>query len=222
MTELAEQYRKHPFWVLGASPKNTRQQLITRRSEAVLFGQEQAAEEALTALLHPESRLEAEIRWFPMTEATEIAALMRFAQQEKVAGAFPAFHTRSFLALFNQVRLCLSLLPFPRVEAFTAALYSLSRCADTLIPRQVMWEINEDRNVSVFPPLSSEAEVDSAISGLLRETSDVLLRRRPASLHGNAAKEFSSRLLKECKDKESPQHNSYFVHLTADALAALP
>ena len=222
MTELAEQYRKHPFWVLGASPKNTRQQLITRRSEAVLFGQEEAAEEALTALLHPESRLEAEIRWFPMTEATEIAALMRFVQQEKITEAPPPFHTRSFLALFNQVRLCISLLSHPRVEAFTAALYSLSRCADTLIPRQVKWEINEDRKVSVFPTLTSDADVDAAISGLLRETVDSLIRRRPSVLQGSAAKDLSGRLMKEYKDRESPQHNSYFVHLTADALAALP
>ena len=222
MTETAERYRSHPFRVLGASSRNTREQLNALRTEAALFGRDEAAEDALTALLHPDSRLDAEIRWFPMTEEKEISALFRYAEQEAVTEPVPDFGARSFLALFNRVRLCLSLLPIPREDAFTASLYSLSLCADTLIPRQVIWEINEDRKVAGFPPLMSEAEADAAISDLLRETADSLIQRRPDSLRGRAAKELSERLLREYRDMKSPRHNSYLVRITAESLAALP
>ena len=221
MTETAERYRAHPFRVLGASSKSTREQLVALRTEAALFGRDEAAEDALTALLHPESRLKAEIRWFPMTEEKEISALMRFAQQDRIEEPVPAFATRSFLALFNQVRLCIALLPINGERAFTASLYTLSLSADTLIPRQVMWEINEDRKISGFPPLISEAEVDAAISELLRETAESLIQRKPESVWGRGARDLSDRLLREYRDEKSPRHNSYLVRITAEALSAM-
>ena len=219
MTETVKCFNSHPFRVLGASPRDSRERLIALRGEAALFGQAEAAETALSALLHPDSRLKAELGWFPMTEEGEIASLLRFAGQEKAAGPAPAFHTRSFLAVFNQARLCVSMLPLPGADAFSAALDSLSLCADTLLPDQVMWELNEDRKASGFPLLASVEELDAALSDLLNQTASDLLRRGLPSLRGLEARRLSQRLLLEYRNVKSPRHNSFLLRLTADALA---
>lgn len=53
----------NPFDVLGATPRDDRKKLASLADAAALFKGEKEAQEARTALLMPQSRLEAEIRW---------------------------------------------------------------------------------------------------------------------------------------------------------------
>lgn len=55
----------NPFKVLGALPTDSRKQLQEKRDGAQLSGRQEAADAAYAALIRPQSRLEAELRWFP-------------------------------------------------------------------------------------------------------------------------------------------------------------
>ncbi len=218
MTDLISQYQQHPFRVLGAAPRSTREQLITLQTEAALFGQAEAAETALSALLHPDHRLKAEMTWFPMTPDDEIRALFSYVEHGWSSGPPPVLRGASFLALFNHLRLCMARLPLRGENELTAALHSLAVTADALLPRQVMWELNEDRKISGFPLITSLNTVDTQLAALLRDTVTAVLSKSPVPFQGSAAERLAQRLKKECDSPSSPWHNSYLLRIASDTL----
>lgn len=86
---MIDTYRNHPFRVLGASPRDTRAALAERQADLALFGDDGASEEALAALLHPATRLEAELRWFPQADTEEVERLLRCVEEALARGDKP-------------------------------------------------------------------------------------------------------------------------------------
>ena len=220
--DLLSVYRQHPFLVLDATPQCARDELMNKQSEAALFGEEQASADALTALLHPDSRLNAEIHWFPQTEREQIQAILQYAFHPILSQPAPEFSTPSFLAQFNALRLLLSLLPVETAAEYKGVLHSLSMLGDCLLPRQVMDEINLDRKASGFPPLRKPTEMEPSIVSLLHETALAFLEKRPAQLSREEIQKIVAELRKDYKDRSSIYHNSYFLEIISDELAALP
>ena len=58
----------NPFKILGAVPMDSRQRLQALLQDAALLKRQEQADEAYAALIKPEARLEAELRWYPEKE----------------------------------------------------------------------------------------------------------------------------------------------------------
>ncbi|MBR0227384.1 MAG: hypothetical protein IJQ62_03450 [Clostridia bacterium] len=142
--KLLDVYRENPFNYLAASAKDARAELIGKQEEMALFGDGPGADQALAALLNPQTRTEAEIRWFPLMDARETQALMAFFDRHWTDTEMPPQSIPSMLGQFNMLRLALSRLQDVTVSEFQAIFRSIAITADALIPGHVMEEINAD------------------------------------------------------------------------------
>ena len=217
--DLIKRTEQNPFHVLGASTTDSRERLIELQRDMALFGEEQASEEALNALLYPQSRLEAEIRWFPTAEPSEIQKLMGSVKHPIEGQPIPTFLSGSFLARFNAVRLQLGAFPISNEREFSAVIFSLAVAADALWPAQVMEELNRDRVQSGFSRLEKKEEVDSALSGLLRETVQAYLDIFPTGMRKETLLSIGKNFQSEMKNRKSRYHNSYLLDIAADEIS---
>ena len=228
--DLWKIWEEHPFAVLGATPRDTRVRLLELEAEKKLFGEEDQIQNAVSALLYPESRLAAELTWFPQTNTAEIQKLsaymkkcLKVREEGSVriigVGRPPEFHTRSAVARFNSVRLFVALLCPETESAYLAVVHSLVTVADTLLPKQVMDELNADRLISRFPALQKQSEIRQQTTILLEQTAGWLAQMLPESLnHPAGISSILTTLKKELKDHNSLSHGSFFQELLRDAL----
>lgn len=225
---MIDTYRDHPFRVLDASPRDTRAALAERQADLALFGDDGASEEALAALLHPATRLEAELRWFPLAEAEEVERLLRCVEEALAHGDKPWSDASrdasgmpnmpSMLGQFNAVRLLLSTLPYHSPAQLESLLLSLSVVSDALLPRQVMDELNLDRRVAGFPELDEAAELEAGLEALFHETLRELLSH--VEWKGDRDKRGLAESLREAyTNRTSPYHNSFLLQLADHELA---
>ena len=162
-------YRNNPFRILGALPRQTRAELNELKEEAMLFGGEEI-EKALADLLHPASRLAAELYWFPQTSAETISDIDAFISRAAKATPFPTLNTPSALAIFNTVRYMLATVPLKDENRVLSLIYSMAIAADGLIAEEVIAELNADREASGFPLLEDLMEIKHLLMTLQRET----------------------------------------------------
>ena len=215
--DLREIYRKNPFCVLSATPKDTRETLIRLQGDLALFGDAAEASEALTCLLHPQNRLEAEMRWFPQTDQKLISALFAWLDDPAPEKPMPRFILPCHLANFNFTRLILSVLPIADTDGLHAVFRSLSVAADTLLPRQVLSEINGDRVRAGFALLDSPDAIQIQLGSLLQETVRFTLARCENTLIFH--KKLSEKVKQDYTDRASPYHNSRLMRIAAEELA---
>ena len=216
--DLLQTYSRHPFRVLGATPRHTREELVELQSIAALFGDDESAAQALATLLNPQDRLWAEMSWFPQTDAREVEGLLRAVMQGGSTLSM-SFATDSFLAQFNEARLVLATIPLADASTFKEALYTLAELADALLPEQVRDEINDDRAISGFPQLKDTDEMRMLVEDLLRETAVTLRDLRPAQLEGSRARELSATLEKSVRQLGTSAYNSIFLEYAAEEIA---
>jgi len=214
--DLLKMTKGNPFWVLNASPEDTRERLIEKQRDMAIYGEEQEGEQALTALLYPQSRLEAEMRWFPNTNTEEIDKLLTYVSEPKGYQPVQPFRTKSYLARFNALRLQLMIFPASGVNELSALIRGLSTVADALLPRQVMEEINLDRKKSGFSLLRKPEELEHSLTELLRETIRAYQEPFTTGVSRTAWKRLGKQLKAEMKDKASPFHNSYLFDLASE------
>lgn len=225
---MIDTFRNHPFRVLGASPRDTRAALAERQADLALFGDDGASEEALAALLHPATRLEAELRWFPQADTEEVERLLRCVEEALARGDKPWSDASrdasgmpnmpSMLGQFNAVRLLLSTLPYHSPAQLESLLLSLSVVSDALLPRQVMDELNLDRRVAGFPELDEAAELEAGLKALFHETLRELLSH--VEWKGDRDKRGLAESLREAyTNRTSPYHNSFLLQLADHELA---
>ena len=218
--ELRDIYSGNPFFILGASAGNTRAELIDRQEELALFGNSGATEQALSRLLNPQTRLEAEIQWFPLMSAREVQNLIAFFDLHRDDAKMPGFSFPSVLAQFNMLRLALSRMTIHTAEVGQAVFHSLALAADALLPGQIMEEINEDRRHAGYPEVKNRSEIETQIRTLLAETARVFMDRMSGPVSEKQFQELSKAFAKEYKSASSPYHNSYLLEIAADYLAA--
>ena len=216
-------WRENPFAVLGASPQDPHELLLELETEMALFGEAQAAEQAVSALLHPQSRLEAELGWFPQTSAGEIRELLACLEvlenQEEPMIRIPQLHTRSTLAAFNSCWILLHFFIPVQTEQYCAVVHSFVTAADALLAPQVMEELNADRKTAGFPLLQKEAELKKAIAGILERGAAWLADRLPPPLRRpEQLDQITAALEKEVRDRHSPFYGSYLQELTVQEL----
>ena len=211
---LLDTYRNNPFYLLAASAADSRTALIAKQEDMALFGDDKAADRALAALLNPQTRMEAEIRWFPLMQARETQELIGFFEQHWEDTTMPSLAVPSMLGQFNMLRLALSRLQAGTDSEFRAILFSLATAADTLLPAQVMEEINMDRRLSGFPEITLPSMIEPLLRDLLNETVKIYLDR----MAGKDLRELGQEIDRTYKSAASPYHNSYFLEMAAKRL----
>ena len=179
MEDRLRWFWENPFRILGVKPSDPRQVLIRHQEDLSLFGEE-AASDALNALLHPSSRLEAELRWFPQMKEEEVRELEAFLRERQlkgealwakgVPGPAPSCQGSSFLAQFNVLRLSLATLRPVTYEGWRSSFLALAVVGDALLPEQVQEEINVDRSAADFALITDLGEVNQGIRDLFLET----------------------------------------------------
>ena len=216
VTDLFRETKKNPFRILNATPSDSRESLIEKQREMELFGEKKEGEQALSALLYPQSRLEAEIHWFPNTANEEINRLLAYVSNPQGFQPVPQFRTDSFLARFNALKLQLMIFPVSETKDLVALIHSLSTVADALLPGQVTEEINRDREKAGFSLLQKAGELDAQLTGLLRETVRAYLEAFSARTDRMELKRFGELLRTEMKNRKSPYHNSFLLDLSSE------
>ena len=211
---LLDTYRNNPFYLLAASAADSRTALIAKQEDMALFGDDKAADLALAALLNPQTRTEAEIRWFPLMQARETQELIGFFEKHWEDVMMPSLAIPSMLGQFNMLRLALSRLQAGTDSEFRAILFSLATAADTLLPAQVMEEINMDRRLSGFPEITLPSMIEPLLRDLLSETVKIYLDR----MAGKDLRELGQEIDRTYKSAASPYHNSYFLEMAAKRL----
>lgn len=216
-------YDSNPFHVLEATPRDTRSELAVLQRDAMLFGNDQAASEAFDALSHPQSRLEAEISWFPQAMPAEIDELLRFLQtpRQPYGSSVIIPEMPSMVAQFNAVRLLLSTEPIENAWDFEAHILSISVLADGLYAEQVREEINADRAQAGFAQEMMLSPVNAQLNRLLAETLSHVIARKPPSLAPRSVLALSKHLEKAYRNELSTYYNSYFLELASDLLSDL-
>ncbi len=218
MVEWLEELKKNPFWVLDASPWDTREDLIRKQGDMALFGDDALSRKALTALLHPQTRLEAEMHWFPQTEPERIRRFIRFLEGYEKGQHLSYLPTDSVLARFNAIRIQMNLFSVDHTDQLAAIFHSLAVLADGLFPKQIRDELNADRRRSKFLQLEQIAEVSSQIRQLLQMAVNDLLDRFPVEENKGEIKELSDRFQTEYKSRDSRYHNNYLMELVSEEM----
>ena len=224
MEDRLRWFWENPFRILEAKSSDPRGVLIRHQEDLSLFEAE-AASDALNALLHPYSRLEAELRWFPQMKEEEVRELEAFLKEQQPKGEAlrakglpspaPLYQGGSFLAQFNVLRLSLATLQPQTYEGWRSLFLALAVAGDALLPEQVQEEINEDRRAANFTLVTDLEEVNQGIRDLFLETIQTQIQGVPVSRWpGLMAREYE----RAYTDRESPFHNSLFLELAAREL----
>ncbi|MBQ9065215.1 MAG: hypothetical protein IJ123_07195 [Blautia sp.] len=152
--------QSNPFYILHASPADDRTALQRKASEVILLEGSTEAEKALSGLLHPLKRLEAELNWFPETDQAEIDKIISFCEN---GGTLPDFSTESDLAVINGCRYMLKSWPCELAEGLAGLGLCLAGALVRLSFSRIIDELNSARSLSGFPLLSEDGIVSDHI-----------------------------------------------------------
>ena len=173
--KLARGVWDNPFRALGASPTDRQARLSDLADEGMLLGTLDS-EAPLNALLNSKQRVEAEIRWFPITEADQVRAVIAFMEAESAA-AMPAFQTSSALSLFNACLVFADRWPWETGLDAAALVRSLDGVWRRITPQIAMLEINRDRSRAGVQLIVEPDWIRDALDMLLSEATDGLCER---------------------------------------------
>lgn len=186
----------NPFYILGASPTDTRHQLQMLCDKKNLIELSDTGNMALLVLTHPLKRLHAEIRWFPGYSKDTIAHAVDCMQHCRIQHrAFlqdvivPGNYETASLAALNQL---ITLLPYFRDDVIAEAVLQAARLSGELSAEGVMEAINAARVHAGFSLVEDDriieselhsyrdeivAEFDARLSRMSDEEYDILIRR---------------------------------------------
>ena len=153
----------NPFYILGATPRDTDQVLIERSVDIkLLTGID--THEAQEALLTPSGRLDAEISFLPGVDEDTIRNLRtRLEEKTDPSGIFPApvfdYQPDSALALLNGVSALLDTWPVFDAAGAAAAALCIAGICSMLKTSSVLEEINKDRKAGGREELNNDSDI---------------------------------------------------------------
>ena len=209
--------QKNPFFILHADLTDDHAALQRKASEAVLLEDTGEAEKALSNLLHPQKRLEAELMWFPETEDTEIEKLEAFCRAggngtggQTPCPTLPDFHTESDLAMMNACRCILGAWPAEYSEGLFGIGLCLAGALRGLTVDGVIAELNRAREVSGFPEITNREMVGNHLMNLRESILGDFSNRMKKAKKGEAGKAAS--LLAEEYGRSDPLYEkNYYI-----------
>lgn len=168
---------QNPFYILGASTRDTRSRLIELAEEKGLSLDPEVCSKARAELTNPRQRLHAELAWLPAMSPNAAAATVKAALAGTPGLAFP-----NPVCRINATLTGLAHANVAESESVASSLVDLAATCDLLDAGQAQVVINEDRQVAGFPPVSTQAEIEAAAAERLDQVVTAcvaILRSRP-------------------------------------------
>lgn len=184
-------FKQNPFAILGAATGDSRQVLLALAEDTGPNGQS-----ALAALLEPDSRLFAEISWFPGLTREKISQITAMLRGEESGEVYHRFFNE--IAGFNFLLVLLArhnsgpLLP---EQELVTLLEEVDEKYSALSPAGVRDMINVERKTAGFPLVSDEAQLEAALAYL--QKSAVSLAQKALAISGGTVAERLRRRVKQ-------------------------
>lgn len=169
----------NPFFTLGVSTRDNRRQ-ITAAAEEKTFVSGSDFGEARTALLIPEKRIAAEVRWFPGMDDAKVREISEFFRNV-AAGNYtntPIAEGLRSLARLNFSVYMFSYRKFAGVSDMAGSILAICSCFDNINTEGVCASINNDRLIAGFP-MTDEAEFERALNDYRADILGVIDGRLP-------------------------------------------
>lgn len=152
---------QNPFYILGASPRDNRQQIMELAEQRSLLQDPGVCMEAASNLTNPRKRLAAEIAWLPSIGPRRTEEL--FALLETSPANLLEVKNLSPIARTNLLASGLARLADYNTNEVANWITKISWSFEELNPDELRILINEDRVVSKFPEVSDLTTVEDEI-----------------------------------------------------------
>lgn len=150
-------FRQNPFFILGASVRDSREKLHELADDHSLDNDAEKYTSSLSSLTHPKRRIAAEIAWAPAIAPTRLDAILAtlFTNAGSMAALMdlPALARANLLAAEISERTALS------PKELESALTELVTTVADIAPESTIREINADRTISGFNPLTEPSQI---------------------------------------------------------------
>jgi hypothetical protein len=204
---------ENPFFILGASSRDTRQRIVELAEEKSLHLDQATCSRCSSELINPRQRLAAEVAWLPGCASSQAIDLLGKAINWR-GGPLPALP--SPLATANLHMTALAFGPV-RGSQLGEVLLELAGTWERIDSLEVRALLNEDRAVAGFSPVENTAEVQTAVEARFAVCRTVLagvLRRLPKP----ELTEVLTQALEKGTAKGS-KHGPALLHSITDALS---
>lgn len=163
----------NPFWILGVTPRDSRQAIVQKATERALTLEEDECQSARTTLTNPRARVAAELSWFPGLSPKRADDLIARAAKEPLTlrgePGLPALARANLLSLAVD-----SIDGRCNPDDLARLILNLADTVDRLDTQETMRDVNEDRSVSGFPAIADSEMLDSAIEEHRRRIHDIV------------------------------------------------
>jgi len=171
------------FWILGATARDTRQQIVQHAEERSLERDHDLCQKSRSELTNPRTRLAAEMAWLPGVAPRRAANLANRLFHDPLS-------VRSEVGLPALARANLLVAAFETLDGVAGStdaadfLHEIAVLVDEVAIEEIRRDINEDRLVSGFPEVRSE-QVEAELAERRRQMRDTVkdtLNRLPTTL----------------------------------------
>lgn len=156
--------KENPFYVLGATPRDSRQKIQELVEEKELELDTSICSEAKMVLVNPRKRLSAEISWFPGVSIRQINTIVKSIEKDTIdpENIGKLSSVAGFNAMLAYLLSGVKLTP----KQLENAIFDLAKDYDDIKSEQVMKIINEDRSISGFPEVTELSQINEEILAL--------------------------------------------------------
>lgn len=155
MTTLRTALHRNPFFLLGATVRDDRQRVVALAEERLLELDPDDCVKARSDLLNPRTRLGAEVAWLPGVAPRRASQLIERLGVDPAPGRY-----EGGLPTLARANLLAALLESGAMrgspEELATWIVELAELAAQTDPSEVLRDINEDRTIARFPPVTSE------------------------------------------------------------------
>ena len=155
------QLRVNPFAILDVTTRDTRESILDAAEAAGLRGDSTSAQDARSILTNPRKRLEAEMSWLPGVAPSKARA---YALADRVSiddlPDLPALPRGNLIADLLLSEACSS------ADKLRSLITALIDVEEQIELAGVIRAINEDREISRFPPITDHGAVETAYAAV--------------------------------------------------------
>ncbi|MBQ9896507.1 MAG: hypothetical protein IJM40_04240, partial [Synergistaceae bacterium] len=158
---------ENPFYILGVSPADNRRAIAAAADDkAFLLGDSKAVEEARSALLIPDKRLAAEMRWFPGSDSEQVSEIIKFLgnlRDGKDTDIEDLDEITDAIDGIDKVNLFIYIWEFKTIDDYETAILEINDGFEEIYTEDVLDLINEARKEAGFPE-ADEPELEQELN----------------------------------------------------------
>ena len=157
---------ENPFYILGVSPHDNRRAIAAAADDKLFLSDSAVINDARNALLIPEKRLAAEMRWFPGTDDRKIAEIIEFFNKLKAGQRTNMIDMSGLkgIALLNFSIYVFNFRKFRDVKEIIKSMLTIILCFETIEQKYVFDIVNQTHKNAAFSEvekLEFEEEFDN-------------------------------------------------------------